>query len=177
MAVGVSSSQSLRVQVGARYRDQDPDRASSRGRCLLAPGMSFLTHRAAPPVKRSDLSWNSKRLGADRRYDPLAVADSLRHGHPAPVTLRGRRQSAFPRLFPAARDPLLVWSEQICKFGEDPPRRGHVTVRVAPAMLDLWCAGVLPEPGRFSATRVARAPTFSRGGSARNRARQPNARN
>ena len=50
MAVGVSSSQSLRVQVGARYRDQDPDRASSRGRCLLAPGMSFLTHRAAPPI-------------------------------------------------------------------------------------------------------------------------------
>ena len=48
MAVGVSSSQSLRVQVGARYRDQDPDRASSRGRCLLAPGMSYLTHRAAP---------------------------------------------------------------------------------------------------------------------------------
>ena len=42
--VGVSSSQSLRVQVGARYRDQDPDRASSRGRCLLAPGCSFLTH-------------------------------------------------------------------------------------------------------------------------------------
>ena len=29
MAVGVSSSQSLRVQVGARYRDQDPGRASS----------------------------------------------------------------------------------------------------------------------------------------------------
>ncbi len=48
MAVGVSSSQSLRVQVGASYRDQDPDRASSLGRCLLAPGMSYLTHRAAP---------------------------------------------------------------------------------------------------------------------------------
>ena len=31
MAVGVSSSQSLLVQVGTRYRDQDPDRASSRG--------------------------------------------------------------------------------------------------------------------------------------------------
>jgi hypothetical protein len=50
MAVGMSSSQSLRVQVGARYRDQDPDSASSLGRCLLAPGMSFLTHRAAPPA-------------------------------------------------------------------------------------------------------------------------------
>ena len=48
MAVGVSSSQSLRVQVGARYRDQDPDSASSLGRCLLAPGMSYLTHRVAP---------------------------------------------------------------------------------------------------------------------------------
>jgi hypothetical protein len=48
MAVGVSSSQSLLVQVGAGYRDQDPDRASSRGRCLLAPGMSYLTHRVAP---------------------------------------------------------------------------------------------------------------------------------
>jgi hypothetical protein len=48
MAVGLSSSQSLRVQVGARYRDQDPDSASSLGRCLLALGMSYLTHRAAP---------------------------------------------------------------------------------------------------------------------------------
>ncbi|MEA2774703.1 MAG: hypothetical protein QOF90_109 [Acetobacteraceae bacterium] len=48
MAVGVSSSQSLLVQVGTGYRDQDPDRASSRGRCLLAPGMSYLTHRVAP---------------------------------------------------------------------------------------------------------------------------------
>jgi hypothetical protein len=62
MAVGVSSSQSLRVQVGARYRDQDPDRASSRGRCLLAPGMSFLTHRAAPLLKRSDPDRNSKHI-------------------------------------------------------------------------------------------------------------------
>jgi len=50
MAVGMSSSQSLLVQVGARYRDQDPDSASSRGRCLVAPGMSYLTHRAAPPT-------------------------------------------------------------------------------------------------------------------------------
>lgn len=48
MAVGVTSSQSLLVQVGAGYRDQDPDRASSLGRCLLAPGMNCLTHRAAP---------------------------------------------------------------------------------------------------------------------------------
>jgi hypothetical protein len=62
MAVGVSSSQSLRVQVGARYRDQDPDRASSRGRCLLAPGMSFLTHLVAPRIKRSDPGWNSKQI-------------------------------------------------------------------------------------------------------------------
>ncbi len=30
MVVGVSSSQSLLVQVGARYRDHDHDRASSR---------------------------------------------------------------------------------------------------------------------------------------------------
>ena len=49
MAVGVTSSQSLRVQVGARYRDQDPDSASSLGRCLLALGMICLTHREAPP--------------------------------------------------------------------------------------------------------------------------------
>src|SRR4051794_29663574 len=49
MAVGVTSSQSLRVQVGTGYRDQDPDRASSQGKCLLAPGMNSLTHRAAPP--------------------------------------------------------------------------------------------------------------------------------
>ena len=48
MAVGVSSSQSLLLQVGAGYRDQDPDRASSLGRCLLALGMSYLTHRVAP---------------------------------------------------------------------------------------------------------------------------------
>lgn len=48
MAVGLPSSQSLRVQVGAGYRDHDPDSASSRGRCLLAPGMNYLTHRAAP---------------------------------------------------------------------------------------------------------------------------------
>jgi len=49
MAVGASSSQSLRVQVGTRYRDQDPGRASSLGRCLLALGMYDLSHRAAPP--------------------------------------------------------------------------------------------------------------------------------
>ena len=48
MAVGTSSSQSLLVQVGTRYRDQDPGSASSRGRCLLALGMYDLTHPAAP---------------------------------------------------------------------------------------------------------------------------------
>ena len=31
MAVGVSPSQSLRVQVGTRYRDHDPDSASALG--------------------------------------------------------------------------------------------------------------------------------------------------
>jgi len=50
MAVGASSSQSLLVQVGTRYRDQDPGRASSLGRCLLALGMYDLTHPAAPPL-------------------------------------------------------------------------------------------------------------------------------
>jgi len=48
MAGGVSSSQSLHVQVGTRYRDQDPDRASSLGSCLLAQGMYYLSRRAAP---------------------------------------------------------------------------------------------------------------------------------
>jgi hypothetical protein len=41
MAVGVSSSQSLLVQVGTRYRGQDLDRASSLGRCLVAPGIDL----------------------------------------------------------------------------------------------------------------------------------------
>jgi hypothetical protein len=50
MAVGTSSSQSLRVQVGTRYRDQDPGSASSLGRCLLALGMYDLTHPAAPLI-------------------------------------------------------------------------------------------------------------------------------
>lgn len=54
VAVGTSSSQSLRVQVGTRYRDQDPGRASSRGRCLLALGMYDLTHPAAPPSLSRD---------------------------------------------------------------------------------------------------------------------------
>ena len=56
------SSQSLLVQVGTGYHDQGHDRASSRGRCLLAPGMSFLTHRAAPRIKPSDPGWNSKHI-------------------------------------------------------------------------------------------------------------------
>jgi hypothetical protein len=60
MAVGMSSSQSLRVQVGARYRDQDPDSASSLGRCLLAPGMSFLTHRVAPRNLLRGWGWNKQ---------------------------------------------------------------------------------------------------------------------
>ena len=47
MAVGVPSSQSLLVQVGARYRDQDHDRASSP-EVRKAPGMNYLTNRAAP---------------------------------------------------------------------------------------------------------------------------------
>ena len=37
MAVGVSSSQGLLEQVGARYPDHGPDRASSR-RMLIGPG-------------------------------------------------------------------------------------------------------------------------------------------
>ena len=49
MAVGVSSSQGLRVQVGAGIPRPRSRRASSRGGCLLAPGMNCLTHRAAPP--------------------------------------------------------------------------------------------------------------------------------
>ena len=43
-----ASSQSLRLQVGAGYRNQGFDRASSLGSCLLAQGMTCLTHRAAP---------------------------------------------------------------------------------------------------------------------------------
>ena len=61
MAVGVPSSQSLLVQVGARYRDQDHDRASSLEE-LKAPGMNYLTNRAAPPdqcsVPNADSQWN-----------------------------------------------------------------------------------------------------------------------
>src|ERR1700742_3346247 len=49
---------------------------------------------------------------------------------------------------PAARDPL---AEPVgagsASVGKDPPRRGHVAVRVAPAILDLWCAGVLLAAG------------------------------
>ncbi len=62
MAVGVASSQSLRVQVGAGYRDQDPDRASSRGSCLLAQGMTCLTHRAAPLVQLRDAPTHRQSL-------------------------------------------------------------------------------------------------------------------
>jgi hypothetical protein len=78
MAVGLSSSQSLRVQVGARYRDQDPGSASSLGRCLLAPGMSYLTHRAAPLNLLRAWGGISKarappltRKGADGPFDPV----------------------------------------------------------------------------------------------------------
>ena len=46
--LAIASSQSLRVQVGAGYRNQGFDRASSLGSCLLAQGMTCLTHRAAP---------------------------------------------------------------------------------------------------------------------------------
>ena len=58
--------------------------------------------------------------------------------------------------------------------GKDPPRRGHVAVRVAPANLDLWCAGVLsaavsPPPGQ-------RQHRLSHGAAFCNGTRHPNVR-
>src|SRR6202034_1075146 len=85
LAVGLSSSQSLRVQVGARYRDQDPDSASSLGRCLLAPGMNYLTHRAAPPFLLRAWSGISKPRPRPLFARPVAARvrrSPAAHGHP-----------------------------------------------------------------------------------------------
>jgi hypothetical protein len=43
--------------------------------------------------------------------------------------------------------PCLVWSEPDLQEWKDPPRLGYVAVRVAPAILDLWRAGVLSAAG------------------------------
>jgi hypothetical protein len=60
----------------------------------------------------------------------------------------GRRVTVVPWLFPAARDPLFgLVGARLAGVGKDPPRRGHVAVRVAPAILDLWRAGVLSAAG------------------------------
>ena len=128
MAVGVSSSQSLRVQVGARYRDQDPDSASSRGRCLLAPGMSYLTHRAAPPIELRDAPAHRQSLpracailfslrpsfgsalgygGAWRRLPGPAAACVFRTGRPPSAATPS--PACAPRLIgpAAARTPSM----------------------------------------------------------------------
>ena len=76
---------------------------------------------------------------------------------------RGRRVTAVPWPVPAARDPLFgLVGARLASEGKDPPRRGYVAVRVAPAILDLWRAGVLSAAGLI-ATRAAPAPTFTRG--------------
>ena len=102
-----------------------------------------------------------------RRYDLLAVGGGLLHGHAAPAMSPGSRHllclAAPPRRFPAARDPLVgLVGAGSASVGKDPHRRGSIAVRVAPAILDLWRAGVLCAAGH-SATRTTRAPTFTRG--------------
>jgi hypothetical protein len=82
--------------------------------------------------------------------DLLAVGDGLLHVHPAPAMSAGMAGFRGSWHFPAARDPL--WSLVGARFasvGKDPPRRSHVAVRVAPAMLDLRRAGVLSAAGLF----------------------------
>jgi hypothetical protein len=64
---------------------------------------------------------------------------------------------------PAARDPLVdLVGARSASVGKDPPRRGTVAARVAPAIWDLWRAGILSEAGLLAA-RMERAPTFTRG--------------
>jgi hypothetical protein len=75
----------------------------------------------------------------------------------------GQRVTAVPWPRSAARDPLFsLVGAGFASVGKDPPRRGHVAVRVAPAILDLWCAGARVAAD-LSAMQPARAPTFTRG--------------
>jgi hypothetical protein len=88
------------------------------------------------------------------RHDPLAVRGTLLHGRVAPAMSRGWRPSLlwpfFPRQFPAARDPLVdLVGARLASVGKDPPRHGTIAVRVAPAILDLWRAGLLSAVGLF----------------------------
>ena len=54
MAVGVSSSQSLRCAGGRQIPRPRSRQSQLPGSCLLAPGMYCLTHRAAPPTLSRD---------------------------------------------------------------------------------------------------------------------------
>lgn len=56
----------------------------------------------------------------------------------------GLRVTAASWLFPAVCGPLSsLVGARLASVGKDPHRRRHIVVRVAPAILDLWCAGVL----------------------------------
>jgi hypothetical protein len=90
---------------------------------------------------------------------------------------RGRRVTAVPWLFPAARDPLFgLVGAWLASVGKDPPRRGYVAVRVAPAIQDLWRAGVLSAAG-FDRHAGSASADYSHGAAFRYGTRHPNARN